>query len=237
MVREDDIVEVAILFLNLFKVFQFVIAGIMCVFGYKWSKGLIASASSYIGIGIGGGLAFFLLQNGSGLEVFLIPIALGAILSFLAYRNVIWNHFLVGALLSIKVLLMFFIKISTNMSTDASGALFALAFVISIVVGILVCSSYNQYIILAFIAYTGAVEVTTSIFDFINNGLFLFTGNLSFIFNPIESMLALFGISIPSVGEILVILVLGLISFWYQRNKIISSGIDFSNEIVDDRKM
>ena len=229
--------QTVIVILNLFMVLRLVTSGVMCVFGYKWSKGLIAIMSSYVGIGMGGFITYLLLQNGMGLEcIVVVPIS-AVLFSVLAYKWIALNHFMAGFLLSIKILFMIAVNMSENMSSDSSGMLFCFIVVLSIIIGIVVCNKYNHYILIACVSYLGAIELTTKIFDWINKGLFLSTGDISFIFNPVEFILSLLGIEIPSGGETIVIILIGLVSFWYQRSRVVSLGIDLSDKIVDDRNL
>ncbi len=229
--------EVVIMFLSLFKLLQFAISGIMCVFGYKWSKGLIAIMSLYVGIGIGGFITYLLLQSGMGLECLVVVPIVAVVFSVLAYKWITLNHFMAGFLLSIKILFMIAVNMSENMSSDSSGILFCFIVVLSIIIGIAVCNKYNHYILIACVSYLGAIEVTTKIFDWIDKGLFFSTGDISFVFNPVEFVLSLLGMEMPSGWEAVVIILIGLVSFWYQRGRVISLGIDLSDKIVDDRNL
>ena len=56
--------ETISLFVNIYIVIQTVTSAVMCVYGYKWSKGLIAVMASYVGIGIGVFICAFLISNG-----------------------------------------------------------------------------------------------------------------------------------------------------------------------------
>lgn len=60
--------EVLYLILNAFVVIRLVVSGIMCVYGYKWRRGLIALMSTYVGIVIGLIICVVLIESEAGGE-------------------------------------------------------------------------------------------------------------------------------------------------------------------------
>ena len=77
--------EIIFIFANLFIVVQTVTSAVMCVYGYKWSKGLIAVMSSYVGVALGAALSMILIDEGVGLEIFIIVPIFAVAFSKLAY--------------------------------------------------------------------------------------------------------------------------------------------------------
>ncbi len=228
--------ETMIMIVNLFIVVQTVTSAIMCVYGYKWSKGLIAVMSSYVGGAIGIAISAMLINDVGAQILFIIPIC-AIIFSKLAYDIITLNHFLAGFLLAVKVSFMIITKIYEYSSSDNIEMLFILPIVIGIIVGVEACRKFNKYIVLACVAFIGATEFVPKLFEFINGTLFVATGDISFIFDPISFVLSLFGIEIPSGGEVFCILVLGIASFYYQKKKADMQGIDLSTTIMDDRNL
>ena len=100
---EGGKMETIIIFANLFIVVQAVTSAIMCVYGYKWSKGLIAVMSSYVGVALGTVISMILIDGGVGFEILIIIPICAVAFSKLAYEIVALNHFLAGFLLAIFV--------------------------------------------------------------------------------------------------------------------------------------
>ena len=71
--------------------------------------------------------------------------------------------------------------------------------------------------------------------DLINKSLFVATGNIGFVFDIEDTLLKLVGVEIPSFWEVIFILIVGIISFIFQKKMIEDEGIDLSDMIVDDR--
>ena len=63
------------------------------------------------------------------------------------------------------------------------------------------------------------------------------TGDYSFIFDPTSFLLSLFGIEIPSGGEVFFILLLTIGGFYFQKVRAESEGKDLSRKLVDDRNI
>lgn len=232
---EGGKMETIIIFANLFIVVQAVTSAIMCVYGYKWSKGLIAVMSSYVGVALGTVISMILIDGGVGFEILIIIPICAVAFSKLAYEIVALNHFLAGFLLAVKIAFMILTKMYENSMIEDSEVLFILPIGIGIIAGVASYQKFNKYILVACVTFIGVTEFVPKLFEFINGSLFVATGDISFIFDPITFILSLFGIEIPSGGEVLCMLVLGVASFYYQKNKVDKLGIDFSNKIIDDR--
>lgn len=227
--------EIIFIFANLFIVVQTVTSAVMCVYGYKWSKGLIAVMSSYVGVAFGAALSMILIDEGVGLEIFIIVPIFAVAFSKLAYEIVALNHFLAGFLLAVKISFMILTKMYEYSMIESSELLFILPILIGVIAGMAAYRKFNKYIHIACIAFVGVTEFIPKLFELLNRSLFVATGDISFIFDPISFILSLFGIEVPSGGEVLCILVFGVISFCYQKNKVDKLGLDFSQKIVDDR--
>lgn len=222
--------------IDLFIVIQTVTSGVMCVYGYKWSKGLIAIMSSYVGLGVGLLLSIPFIDSAGLGSLILVPICISAI-SGLAYTNIKFNHFMAGFLLAVKVSFMIITKMYESGMFGDIGWLFVVPIIIGIYVGGLSCTVFSGYIVLACLAFLGAIEFVPKIFEWINGTLFAVTGDWSFIFDPVSYILSLFGIEIPSSGEVICILLLSVGGFYFQKLRAEKEGINFSDKIFDDRKL
>lgn len=229
--------EIFLWIINVFAVVRMLTSAIMCVYGYKWSKGLIATMSIYTGVALGGIVFLIGMKVGAPIDTIIIVPIIASGFSAAAYKNVILNHFMVGFLLAIKIAFMVILKFVEYFRIGSEFTIFVVPVIIGIIAGLLVCIKYNNYILIACSAYIGATEFVPSIFSFLNKTMFVATGDISFIFDPVSFILSIFGITIPSGGEVFFILLLGGVSFYYQRKILIQKGINLSGVVIDDRKL
>lgn len=220
-----------------FIVIQMVTSGIMCVYGYKWGRALIATASSYVGVVIGLVVCIMLFESGFGIEsTVAIPIC-AAGFATLVYKNITLNHFMAGFLLATKIAFMVITKAYEYEMAEDIGWLFVLPIIIGIMGGIASCTQFTGYIVLACMAFWGAIDFVPKMFEWINGTLFALTGDISFIFDPLSFLLSFFGIEIPSGGEVLCILLLTAGGFYFQKLQAEKEGKDLSRKLVDDRNL
>ncbi len=231
-----DVLQIICYVVDFFIVLQIITSAIMCLYGYKWSKGLIAIMSAYIGFTLGGIIAYLLLNVGVGYEcLWIVPIC--TIAFAVSAYNVVWlNHFSAGYLLVIKICYMILYTLMDNGIFDADiKVLLITPLVIGFFAGIIICSVYNNYVVILCMSFIGATELVSKIIDIANKTLFVATGDISFIFNPIDFILEIFGIETISFIEVIGILVVFGLSFGWQRKLMIDNGIDLSKDTIDDR--
>lgn len=225
--------------LNAFLIIQVVTAGVMCVYGYKWRRGLIATLSVYIGIFLGVLVAAAIIkQNYNNITFGLIPIPVIAFVFYiLAYTSIPLNHFLTGFLVANKLTFMVIYNLmKSNAIHFDFGALMIIPIITGVIAGIVICCYFTHIAVLSCIVYIGTVEFVTGIFDLINKSLFVATGDIRFIFDIEDLLLKIVGVEVPSFWEMVLILIVGVASFILQKKMIEKNGIDLSKKIVDDRK-
>lgn len=223
--------------LNALIIVRMCTGAVMCVFGYKWRKGLISIMAMYIGLFLGV-LAFYLVAS-SGMDagiglVLCLVITVG--FTTAAYKNVTLNHFLTAFLVGIKLFTMFLYFLMEQGIIEYGWSLIVVPVLLSLVGAIYVCQRFTYMAVVCCTAYIGAVEVSLSLSKLINGTLFSLTGDFGYLFDPVSFVLGLLGIDIPSGIEIVLIIVIFVVGAWYQRKKLIENNIDLSNVVVDDRK-
>lgn len=225
------------LVVNLFIVIQTVTSAVMCVYGYKWSKGLIATMSLYVGAGIGVFVSAVLIERIQDPSVLIMAPLSMLIFWILAYKSITLNHFLAGFLLATKVSFMLVMKMYEYSIITDSDLLLALPVMVGLIAGCVTCLKFNKYILIACVAFIGVTEFVPKMFDLINKTLFVATGDISFIFDPLSFILSVFGITIPSNGEVFFMIVLGIVSFCLQYKNAERAGMDYGESIIDDRNL
>lgn len=224
--------------LNAFFIVQIVSGGAMCIFGCKWRKGLIATLSVRIGIVLGLLFAAFLLKQSMDLLTlaFFSIFAIAIIFYVLAYKWVPLNHFLTGFLVGNKLAFMVVYRIMSEGGAKLNiTVLLVVPLIVGLIAGFVVSSIFNYYTVTICIVYIGTVELVTGIADIINKTLFLATGRISYIFDLEDILLKVVGVEVPSLLEVVFILIVGIASFMWQRYLLLESGKDLSQTIVDDR--
>lgn len=229
--------EVLYLILNAFVVIRLVVSGIMCVYGYKWRRGLIALMSTYVGIVIGLIICVVLIESeAGGGSIIAIPIcAVG--FAGLAYKNIGLNHFLGGFLLITKVSFMLITKAYEYGMAEDIGWLFVLPIILGIIGGIAFSTRYTGYVVISCLAFWGAIDFVPNMFKLLNGTLFVMTGDFGYIFDPRSFIFSIFGIEIPSGGEVLFILVVTAVSIYFQKVRAEKENIKLDEKLVDDRKL
>lgn len=231
-----DVLKIICYVVDFLIVLQIITSAVMCLYGYKWSKGLIAIMSTYIGFTLGGIIAYFLLNIGVGYGcLWIVPICT---ISFaISAYTVVWiNHFSAGYLVVIKICYMILYTLMDNGVMDTNITfLLIMPLVIGFVAGIIICAVYNNYVVIMCLSFIGATELIPKLFDLINKTLFVATGDIGFIFDPIDFILEIFGIDTISLWEVIGILVVFVLSFIWQRKLMIDNGIDLSGVTIDDR--
>lgn len=234
----NEIVEFLPYLLNVFLAIQIVSAGAMCIYGYKWRKGLIATLSIYIGLSLGFLIALSIIKqdlNNLDFGALMIPVT-AIVFYILAYRWVALNHFLTGFLVANKLGFMFIYNLMHEGIIQFDfDILMVVPIVLGFIAGFVLSRCFTHVAVLSCMVYIGTVELVTGVSDFINKSLFVATGDINFVFNMEDMLLKLVGVEIPSFVEVIFILVVGIASFVFQKNMLEKQGIDLSKVIVDDR--
>lgn len=231
--------EIFIIILDVFFALRLISSSIMCVYGYKWRKGLIATTSIYIGLSLGL-IAFYALMRNNLFEIevsAIISIIIIPIIFFiLAYKCIWLNHFLTGFLVANKIMFMILYRLMRADVIDFNFDVLVIAPVlIGVLIGIIISAFFTHRAVLVCIVYIGTVDLVLFVSDLINKSLFLATSDLSYILDPEDLLLKIIGVDIPSALEVLFIIIIGVLSFIWQKNQLDKKGIDLSNRIVDDR--
>lgn len=216
---------------------QIFVSSVMCIYGYKWRKGLIATMSVYVGLLLGMLIAFPLFKGGKVESSILVVAVVTIVFYYSAYKVILLNHFLAGFLLTVKISYMVIFALMENDIVNANTkVLIVFPIIIGLLSGAIILLLYNNNIVILCLSFIGAVEIGSKAVDIYNKTMFTFTKDLSFIFDPIEYVLGLFGIDCIDIKEVVLILILFIISFFWQKYVCAKKGIDLTDKPMDDRK-
>lgn len=229
--------ELISIIFNAFIAIRLVVSSIMCVYGYKWNKGLIALMSTYVGAAIGLILFVMLVEgDAGGGSIVVVPIcAVG--FAGLAYKNIALNHFLGGFLLVTKISFMLITKAYEYGMSEEIAWLFVLPIILGVIGGVAFSTKFTGYVVISCLAFWGAIDFVPNMFQLLNGTLFAMTGDFGYIFDPASFILSIFGIEIPSGGEVFFILLVTAGSFYFQKVRAEREGIDLTQKLVDDRNL
>lgn len=220
-----------------FGIVETICSGVMCVYGYKWSRGLIATMSLYIGFAISILVTVPLIGITEDFGMLLLIPIIMVVFWVAAYKNIVLNHFLAGFLLTIKVTFMLLLLYIQNTEVELNIELFLIPILVGIISGAVICSKYNNQILILCTSFIGAAEFVPKIMDYINKASFAVTGDISYIFDPISFLLGLIGIEIPSTTEILLVFIVFLGGYYIQKKTLEAKNIDLKGTIIDDREL
>lgn len=181
----------------------------LCFGPLKWRKNLIAITA----LGWGAVLGFLIWDNflSSGdIDSLIICCLIGAIvLAAMAYTVSVVNRFIVGYILGEKLTFMLTTVLAKEGFMDGKLAIL-LPILLGILVGLILMSRDHTGKKTYILAYTfvGASQVAPTVSDWINRGLFGITGDISFLFDPIDIIYSLFGIEITDVWTFIIVVLL-----------------------------
>lgn len=234
-----QIYEIVAVVFNILLGLRVVTSAIMCVYSCKWRKGLIATTSIYIGVGLAV-IVLAMLMESRIMDIepaFILSAIIPFLFPIMAYKWIWLNHFLIGFLVANKLLFMIIYRLMENGVIDTDFAtLMIVPIIAGIIVGVIISCIFTYRAVLLCMVYIGAVDLVLSISDIISKGLFVATSDISYVFDPEDIVLKFFGVEIPSGTEIVFILIVGIASFILQKNQLDRSGIDLSDYVIDDRK-
>lgn len=202
----------------IFQVISFlydITLGAACCFGaLKWRRGLITTASIGWGIFLGFGFAILLIEYvDASLDLLLLfPIIGMILLPILAYNIAGVNRFVLGYIVSSKLFFMATTVIAKNGDMDILSALLY-PLIGGTVIG-LILMAWTKIRVSAFVlgcTFIGASEIAPNISKLINGTLFSATGDISFLFDPIDALFAVFGIELTdgwTLGAMIVLMVI-----------------------------
>lgn len=237
--------------MELFKILFLAVVGVMILkvitsvlmglFGVRWQKGLIGMTGCIIGFNAGFVTAmhlYFRLELGE-ISFIVIPIET-IICGILAYRNLTFNHFLVGFLVADKIsFLILEVLMDNNVIDFDLGILVIIPVVVGIIVGCIGCKFFVYKIMISCLALISAINLEPIIEKWVNRGLFATTGDVGFVLetDPTKLILQVIGIEVPSLlGCFLMILLFGIffaIHYFYIKKQ----GLELSEYVINDRKL
>lgn len=210
--------------------------GAACCYGaLKWRRGLITTVAIGWGFFLGFGLAIPMVFYGDAHPSLLLLLpAIGMILlPILTYNIAGVNRFMLGYIVSSKLFFMATTVMAKNGGIDfLSALLFPL--IGGAVIG-LVLMAWTSIRVSAFVfscTFIGASGIAPNISKLINGTLFAATRDFSFLFNPIDTFFAFFGVELTDEWTLGAMIVLMVIFGYYQIRTMKRKGIPLNAPLI-----
>lgn len=229
-------------FLTYVAVFQIVtdiydvLVGSALVYGaLKWRKGLLSTTAIYWGLVLGvlsGSMITYSFEINYG--VILITLLLGGIIfPILTYRIPAVNRFVLGFIVSMKMLYMLTTYLFKNGSVDLDIAIL-LPLIVATLLGV-IFMLLRQLSVLPFAlgcVFIGASQVAPTVVKYINQIIFGITKDYSLLFDPVDFLFALFKIELTDGWTLLVMIIFMCIGVPLQLKYIKQQGYDYDTPVI-----
>lgn len=238
-------------FLSYITVFQVVsdiydlLIGSALVYGaLKWRKGLLTTTVFYWGLVLGflSGVFMAFLLNTDFLIV-IVTVVIGAVIfPILTYRIPAVNRFVVGFLVTMKLLYMLTTYLCKKGNMEFEIAIM-LPLIIALIIGIIFALSRRLSVLPFAIAcvFFGASQVAPTLAKYVKQFIFGITHDYSLLFDPIDFIFALFKIELTDGWTLLFMIILMCIGLPHQLKFIKQQGYDYDTPIItfetDDTNM
>lgn len=236
---EDNIVGEFITFISVFQIFSDIfdlLIGSSLIFGaLKWRKGLLTTTAFYWGLILGylGGATIFYLLNVTP-AIIIVTIAVGAIVfPILTYRIPAVNRFVLGFVVTMKLLYMLTTYLFKNGNMKFSTAI-VLPLIVATILGIFFML-LRQLSVLPFVlgcVFLGASQFAPTIAKYINQFIFGITHDYSLLFDPIDFIFALCKIELTDGWTLLIMIIVMCIGVPIQLSFIREQGYTYDTPII-----
>lgn len=207
----------------------------LCFGALKWRRRSLTWTAIIwgfvLGLWLGNAMTPFF---GESIEIILISALLGVIIFPIMTHNIPGvNRFVLGFIFGTK----FTVMITTAMFKDGAMDListFTAPILIGTLIGLLMMA-WIQMRVLPFVlccTFVGASNIAPTIVEWINRGLFVATGDISILIDPIDLIFALFKIELTDSITLAVMTILVAVGCVVQLNNLSNRGISYDTPII-----
>jgi len=205
----------------------------LCFGALKWRRGLLTTTAIAWGFFLGV-IAAMLIGEVAGEVGAIICILIGTIgLPILTYTSPVVNRFVLGFLVSCKL----FFMLTTWLAKDHGLGIeetIMVPLIAGTVVGIALMA-WTQMRVSAFVlgcTFIGASQIAPVISEWINRIAFGITGDISFLFDPIDFIFALFKIELTDKWTLLAMVILMALGAYKQIKNMKEKGIPLDTPLI-----
>lgn len=207
----------------------------LCFGALKWRRGLLTMTAIGWGaiLGIAVATIFGSISNGD-IEMLLVFAAIGAIIfPILTYTVAGVNRFVLGFLVGVKIFFMFTTVMWKEGYMDGSEIVF-LPLVMGTILG-LALMAWTKMRVSAFViscSFIGASDIAPVISEWYNRIMYSFTGDMSYLFDPLDLLFALFKIELTDAVTLISLIVFLAFGCCSQLKRLHNMGIPYSTPII-----
>lgn len=205
----------------------------LCFGALKWRKGLLTTTAIGWGFILGLALALF-TSNLFGWVGAIVFVLAGIIaLPILTYRVYGVNRFMLGFLVSTKLLFMLTTVLAKEYIIEISTAVI-LPLIGGTIVGFILMA-WTQVSVSAFVlgcSFIGASEIAPVISEWINRIGFSLTGNLRFFYDPVDLLFAMFKIELTDIWTLVCMVLFMAIGAYIQIRNMKQKNIAMNTPLI-----
>lgn len=210
----------------------------------KWKRGLLTSVAAYWGLVLGAilGVYFSYLFETDPILIIATAVIGVIVIPILTYTIPAVNRFILGFIVTMKLLYMFTTYMCKN-GTMEFGTALVMPLIIGTILGV-IFMLLKRLSVLPFAlgcAFLGANQVAPTIAKYINQIRFGFTQDYSLLFDPIDFIFALFKIELTDEWTLLFMIILMIVGVVIQLKYIKAQGYSYDTPLItfetDDPEM
>lgn len=230
-----EIMEHLAIFQIVIEVIQVTVGTGLCFGALKWRKGTLTTMAVIWGVALGFALGLSIIYSGNGDGgVLLITGGLGALIfPILTYTVAGVNRFVLGFLVGTK-----FVGMITTVLLKEGVMDIGEAFLVPMVCGALIglaMMAWVQMRVLPFVlccTFIGASDIAPTVSEWVNRIGYSVTGDISFLFDPVDLLFALFKVELTDAVTLIVMTLLLIVGCSTQLKRLKTQGIAYSTPII-----
>lgn len=231
----DEFIQYIAIFEVVTNIFDLLIGSGLVFGALKWRKGLLSTVAFYWGLllgFVGGALLVYMFELNVVIAI-IFTLAGGIVFPILTYRIAAVNRFVLGFVVTMKLLYM----LTTHLFKKdimSFGTAIIMPLLVAVVLGV-IFALLRQMSVLPFslaCVFMGASLMAPKLAKYMNQFIFGITQDYSLLFDPIDFVFALFKIELTDGWTLLFMLILMAIGFPRHLNYIKKQGYTYDTPVI-----
>lgn len=231
----DEFIQYVAIFEVVSNILDLFIGGALIFGALKWRKGLLSTVAIYWGLVLGllVGALFLSVFDINGIIVILTTLIGGIVFPILTYRIAAINRFVLGFIVTMKLLYMLTTYLFKKDIMDFGTAII-MPLIVAVIFGV-IFALLKQMSVLPFslaCVFMGASLMAPKLAKYMNQFVFGITHDYSLLFDPIDFIFALFKIELTDGWTLLFMLILMAIGIPRHLNYIKQQGYTYDTPVI-----
>ncbi len=205
----------------------------LCFGALKWRRGLLTTTAISWGFFLGLLIMMMLNESFDSAGSIFIVCACVILLPILTYTIPGVNRFMLGFIVGNKLAFMVTTELAKERIIDIQNAII-IPLAIGTIVGV-VLMAWTKVRVSAFVigcAFLGSCEMASTISEWINRIFFSVTGDVGYLFDPIDLLFSLFKIELTDIYTFISLVVLMILGIRTQIKSLQAQGIPLSTPVI-----